>query len=163
MADRKVILENCRIMFRNFAGKAGKFNRAGDRNFHVILPTKLAEEMQDDGWNVKWFQPKEPDDEPIAHLMVSLRFDNYPPRIFLISGKKKTRLDEESIEVLDQAEIENVDLVIRPYNWETADSSGVKAYVDCMYVTIVQDTFADKYRDYEGDDPFEEDDAPPFD
>ena len=152
---RKIVLENARIMFRNFSGKPDRFNpQGGKRSFHVLLPADLAEEMQDEGWNVKWFTPKEPDDIPDAHIQVSFSYDNYPPKIFRISGKKKTLLDEDTVDVLDNAEFENVDLVIRPYNWETATGSGVKAYVESMYVTIVQDAFAKKYEEFDdGEDP----------
>ena len=148
--DRKLVLENVRITFRNFSGEASKYNRAGDRNFHVILDHDLAEELQDEGWNIKWFLPKDPEELPTGHMQVSVAYGNYPPNIFLISGNKKTKLDEDTISCLDHAEIENIDLVIRPYNWDLGDGRcGVKAYVQSMYVTIVRDEFANKYEGYD--------------
>lgn len=158
--NRKIVLEDARIMFRNFSGKPDKFNpKGGKPSFHVLLKPDLAEELQDEGWNVKWFTPKEPDDIPDAHMQISFSFDNYPPKIFMISGKKKTKLDEDTVGCLDDAEFENVDLVIRPYNWETATGTGVKAYLESMYVTIVQDAFAKKYEEF---DDGEDDDILPF-
>ena len=55
----------------------------------------------------------------------------------------------------DECEIENVDIVIRPYEYKPGKLS---AYVKEMYVTIVQSRFEEKYDDMY--DP--EDDNLPF-
>lgn len=43
------MVEDARLMFRNFAGKENQYNREGDRNFAVELPVDLAEQMLSDG------------------------------------------------------------------------------------------------------------------
>lgn len=147
-----ISVENARIIFRNFAGKESKFNPQGKRNFCLLIDEEQAEKLKVDGWNVKYLNPRDLDDPPQPYIQVAVAFENYPPNIFLISGGKKTRLDEDSVSVLDYAEIENVDLIINPSHWEVSGKSGIKAYLKNMYVTIVENEFEKKYRDLEEDD-----------
>lgn len=150
-----IVVENARLIFKNFAGEESKFNRAGNRNFCVILDGDSAEDLRQMGWNVKALRPREDEDEPTYYLQVTVAFGNFPPKVVMISGKTKTVLDEEAIDTLDYAEIANVDLIIRPYHWEVNGKEGIKAYLKTMYVTIEQDVFAGKYDCLDDEDlPF---------
>ena len=148
--DNNVLMEGVRIIFRNFAGKEGQYNREGDRNFAVLIDEKVATAMAEDGWNVKMLKPREDDGEegePQAYLPISVNFKGRPPRIVLITSRGRTNLFEDDIEMLDWADIINVDLIVRPYAWEVNGKSGIKAYLQSIYVTIEEDALEMKYNE----------------
>jgi len=143
---RNFSIENARIAFRNFSGKEGRFNPKGRRNFCVLLEQDIAKELENDGWNIRYLQPRDPDDEPQPYLQVTVNYSNFPPKITAITSTSKTILEEETVNILDWAEYESIDLIIRPYNWEVNGKVGVKAYLKTMYITLIEDEFEAKYK-----------------
>jgi len=147
-ADEEVVFEDARILWRNFAGEEKTFNAAGARNFNLVLDDETAERMLKEGWNVKKTKPKEEGVEPINVLKVSVNFKSRnKPRLIMISSRGRTTLDESTAEMLDYAEIDKVDLIIRPYDWLVNGNTGRKAYLKSIYVTIHEDPLELKYAD----------------
>lgn len=144
-------IEGARLIFKNFQGEKKQYNKEGDRNFGVLLNDDLAEELERDGWNVKYRPPREddPDQHAQAWLPVKVKFDPYPPVAVLINSRGKMKLDEETIGQIDWSYIKNCDLIIRPYNYPAFNNNpgGVAAYLKAIYVTINEDEFVEKYAD----------------
>lgn len=135
-----IIIENAKIWARNFKGEERlPYNSKGKRNFCLTLDPEMARDLVDDGWNVKY------DRDDIPYIPVAVSFDKYPPKIYEVTSKGKTLLNEETVGDLDDDEIEYIDLIIRPYRWTVNGTSGVKAYVKSMYVTIQENALLDKY------------------
>ena len=147
--DPTVVIENARLVFRNFAGKEGQYNREGDRNFAVLLDDDIATQMAKDGWNIKWLKAREEGDSEQAYLSIAVNFRGRPPTIVMITSNGRNKLSEDDIEVLDWVDIENADLIVNPYEWVVNGKSGVKAYLQSLYITIREDVLARKYADIE--------------
>lgn len=145
MVSKNIRIENARIGFRNFTGVEGKFNPPGRKNFCVFLEPDIGAALEIDGWNVRWLDPRDETEGRTPYLSVAVSYENIPPKIVLVTDHGKTILDENTVHILDWAEIENVDLVIRPYNWEVNGKGGVKAYIKSLFVKIVEDEFETKY------------------
>ena len=140
-------IDDARIIFRNFSGEPSKFNRAGDRNFAVVIPEQdIADALINDGWNVKIKPPREEGDTPFMYLPVKVKFNDRGPNVYLKSGNSTVKLDDQSIRCLDDVDILSVDMDIRPYDWEVNEKTGRTAYLQSMAVIQEVDRFAERQQ-----------------
>ena len=145
---RKDILEieDARIIYRNFEGVASKFNREGDRNFAVTVPNdEIKDILVEAGWNVKIKPPRDEDDTPFMFIPVKVKFNNRGPAAYLRSGETVTRLNEETIGILDEIDIQSVSMDLRPYDWDVNGKTGRTAYLQAINVIQNIDRFGDMY------------------
>lgn len=142
-----VTVEDAELLFRNFQGKEGKYTAEGDRNFCLVLPEDVAVEMQENGWNIKTLEPREEGDDVKFYVNVALGFNKgKPPNVIMITGGKRTRMDEDTVGMLDLLEFETVDVLINAYRYEV-NGGGVKAYLKTMFVVIKEDPLEKKWRE----------------
>ena len=145
---RKDILEieEARSIYRNFEGVASKFNREGDRNFAVIVPNdEIKDILVEAGWNVKIKPPRDEEDTPFMFIPVKVKFNNRGPAAYLRSGETVTRLNEETIGILDEIDIQSVSMDLRPYDWDVNGKTGRTAYLQAIDVIQNIDRFGDMY------------------
>lgn len=147
--------ENARIIYCNFSGAGSRFNKEGDRKFtYEFYDDQEAERLRENGWYVKTKLPREEGDDIRYHIDVSVSFRSFPnippAMIYIYSNGVRTQLDEETVGMLDSAEIRNVDLTIRPRWWldDRTNEWKVKAYLKEMHVTLEPSPWANKYADY---------------
>ena len=139
-------IDDARIIFKNFEGRGDKFNREGDRNFSLLIEDPdTADALAERGWNVKIKPGRDEDEEPFMRLPVKVKFTEYGPNVYLRTGDRVNKLDEESIGCLDNIDIESVSMDIRPYDWEVNGRTGRTAYLQSMEVVQRIDRFAARY------------------
>lgn len=139
-------IDDAKIIFKNFEGRGDKFNREGDRNFSLLIEDpNTADAMIKEGWNVKIKEGRDEDEGPFMRLPVKVKFTDYGPNVYLITGDRRNELNEETIACLDNIDIESVDMDIRPYDWEVNGRTGRTAYLQSMQVVQRIDRFAARY------------------
>ena len=150
-APRGIVqIDNARIIFRNFSGRGDKFNREGDRNFALYITDEdIKDALIKEGWNVKIKPPRDENDTPFMYLPIKVKFNDRGPNVYLVTGDRRVKLDEDTVECLDDIDILNVDLDIRPYDWEVNGNIGRTAYLQSMQVTQEIDRFAARYAEEE--------------
>ena len=145
-------IDDAKIIFRNFEGRGDKYNREGDRNFSLLIEDPdTADALAENGWNVKIKPGRDEDEGPFMRLPVKVKFTDYGPNVYLVTGNRRNELDEESIGCLDNIEIESVDMDIRPYDWEVNGRTGRTAYLQSMEVVQRIDRFAARYSGNDAD------------
>lgn len=148
-----VTLEGVQIRFRNFEGKEAKFNPAGRRNFVIWLDQATAADLESAGWPIKHLAAREEGELPQPILKVNVKYgeNSRPPVVVMISragGRLvRTALTEDQLSLLDWVDIENVDMIIRPHNYDFNGRQGTNAYLNSIYVTIRQDELEQKYSE----------------
>lgn len=141
-------IDDAKIVYRNFSGVASKYNREGDRNFAVVIEDQnIVDALTNEGWNVKIKPPHENGDSPFMYLPVKVKFTDRGPAVYLKTGNTTNRLDEESVNCLDNIDILAVDLDLRPYDWEVNGKMGRSAYLQSIYVIQRVDRFAERYSE----------------
>lgn len=146
--EKNITLENVSIAFRNFAGKEDTYNRAGDRNFAILLDDELASEMERNGWNIKRLKAREEGETPQAYIPVAISYKARPPKVCLITSRGLTYLDEDMLETLDWVDIETADVILNPYEWAVNGKTGVKAYLVSLFIKIEEDYLQEKWTSW---------------
>lgn len=155
--DGRILIEGAEILYRNFTGVEGEYNPPGSRNFCVVLPPDLEEQLKADGWNVRYEKVREDGSGGRPYLPVQIGYKIRPPRVQMISYKStprgrikmRTEVPEKLLGLLDWVDIANADVSVNPSRWNKNGRTGIKAYLKALYLTVADDYLEQKYADVE--------------
>lgn len=170
MAKRidNVTLQDTDILFKNFSGQNKGFNVNNQRNFCAVLPDDMARQMEADGWNVKYLEPREEGDVRKPIIKVVVKFNAGGPQVVSIGSRGRTLLDEDAVGSLDFMSLGQADMVIRPFQYEHQGRTGVAAYLNKLFVHVNEDALDLKYANvpnavqHPSTDPWAQDGQPEF-
>ena len=148
-ANGSITIRDARIFSRNFAGEEKPYNDRGKRNFCLVIDQPdLEEYMVKEGWNIKHFKKRNPDDEETAFTQIGVNMESRnPPMIRLQTSKGPIDLSDSNLSLMDRADVQSIDLTINPYHWKdrAGNPGGVKGYLH----TLIAKTYEDELRDAE--------------
>lgn len=146
-----LMIEDAKLLFTNFAGSPTRYNsEGGKREFSVALPLNLVEDLERDGWNVKYRKNADGEYDPERpYLGVKVSYKFRAPAIWLIAGGRKQLMTEDTVGTLDNITIKTADVVIHPSVYDVRGQQGISAYVKELYVVMDDESasFASKYAD----------------
>lgn len=155
MAKNKIEFENVdgkALIFRNFAGKEGRFNKEGERSFCLEVDEETMIRLREMGFNVRE-KERTSTGEIYRYLPIKINFSSFrPPQINQVTSRGgMSSLDESTIESLDYAEIISASIAINSYDYQ--NQGRLTAYLQELLVEIEDDSFAARYRaDHSSDD-----------
>lgn len=142
------------VRARNFAGKEKKdpvtgrtVNSEGYRNFLLFIPEDIAEELKAKGCEVKYTKVKDPNDEPMPYVSITVSYYIRPVEACLISNNNPTMLDEAHMYTLDNVDFKNVCIEVE-FGREKTHLNGAKyipIFLQKIYAQIVPSYFNEKY------------------
>lgn len=144
--NEDIVIEDARIVFRNFEGREEKFNPKGKRNFSVILPYELADEMLLKGWNVKYLKARDEEETPQPYIQVKVSFDRKPPKLVQVTRRGMTYIGEDLVDMWDYADIETADVTLTPYDYEMNGNKGRACYLKTMVIKLEENYLVDKWE-----------------
>ena len=149
-----LFIKNCKTIYRNFSGRPTKFTDSGRRQINVLIDDELAAVLEADGWNIKSYKDRSSGGEKeIPFIKVNVKYKDkddknkaaMDPVVKIIKNGHKEELNEETVGMLDWAEIDNVDIYISPYHWNVNGDAGVTGYLREAIFTLAEDELESLY------------------
>lgn len=167
----RYVVKQARILFPNFRGAEQDYNARGKRNFNLQITEELANDLRNQGVNVRERESRDDSGEIQYLVKVGVYRD---ADIRLLSGRAMTKIqivnDDRGMPVAgeDQAgmvddeyskgHIQNGKIMLEFHLSRNTKVVGSAPYlrVDTMIIPIRKSRLLEEFEDYEDDTPFDE-------
>ena len=163
--ENKITIRNAVVDGRtaNFSGiSRDPKEKEGKRYFLVKLDPELAEELTNNGWNVKWTKehPEIQGYEPYPYIKVNINYNlRKKPAVYMVTKRGNTLLNEDTIDMLDGCYFEKVDITISNIYYKRFDQWSI--CLDIGFFTTEPDELYAEYFSA-GEPIIDDDDDNPF-
>lgn len=135
----------------------------GVRSFNIFIPDDMVPSLREEGWNVKPLEDR--DTGEVEYILpIEVRFDKYPPDIYIFGSETKvrTKIDEDCCGDLDSIvknSLVSADISISP-SYRKDGSGMIKAYLDGLWIVYKERRADVKFSKFINEQP--EDEETPF-
>lgn len=145
-APKMVTLRNVEILWHNFAGRGTDKNAEGDRNFNIIIPDDMVDELRGKNVPVKTWTAQDGTVVNHAKIKVSFKREDKRPSIRLaVNGGAFRTIEEDDLYMIDTAlnsgTISNIDIRFEP-SYYTKNGGGYSLYLQ-NFRAVIEDPFED--------------------
>lgn len=157
MVAQQITLENVRIIYPNFSGRENDYNNDGSREFSVVVDPEIGAELASQGFNVK-FPTEDKPNRPVSLQITLSKGPVLQPwiKVVLVNEDNNGTLidleDRNQLSILDEIVAgARVNVILNPYNWSVAGRSGIRAYVQKLYIYTydIDPALAPQLEDFE--------------
>lgn len=151
-----VFIDDTRFIFRtNFSGEPDPKFGNRQRNGNILIPEELADELADEGYDVRVTKPREGEEEGFIPRYFVKAILNYredvdereQPKVYLVEeGHDPELLDEETVGIIDNIYVLNVKATLAKTYLKKYDRKVL--YIRVMYVEhdMQDDPWGETYR-----------------
>ena len=158
-------IKDCKTLFNNFKGRATRYNPEGSRNFNIrIDDPAIAQELANDGFNVKLLNKLDEDAPDAWALKITVRYNRdhpeYNPQIKEVFDDRSAMLDETNVHCLDDMTISKAIVEFRAFVYDDV-AHKCSAYLNRAKFWVIDDWFSED-PDSSGSGLVPDDDDIPF-
>lgn len=151
-STNRLTFHNVELRRRNFSGVKDDFNERGNRQVLIVVGkqhaydlgfdsvTDMFNALKADDWKVKRFNATDENNDPDMYFpATAVYYDRDKSSIFMKTGRNSRLLTEQTVGLLDSADIENTDVILSKHYYDSHGKQGYNVRIKSMEVTVIED------------------------